>query len=95
MLDDVLFKPYFILGLGCTQMCALKLKLQLKFFTDAVKVNILGVFHGCQVAFDFLIHGGIVVNIGSIVGLMPMSIAPVYTATKAAVIAYTRYCYFG
>ena len=60
-------------------------------FAEAIKINVLGVFHGCQVALDFLIHGGVVVNVGSIVGLMPMSMAPVYTATKAAVIAYTRF----
>jgi len=35
-------------------------------------------------------NGGVVVNISSVVGLFPFSGGPVYTATKHAVIGFTR-----
>jgi short-subunit dehydrogenase len=51
---------------------------------------VLGVINGCRLAFDFLPAGGLVINIGSIVGIIQLPIVPVYCASKAAVIAYTR-----
>lgn len=35
-------------------------------------------------------HGGVIVNIASIVGLDPFFNLPAYTATKHAVVGYTR-----
>lgn len=35
-------------------------------------------------------HGGLVVNMSSVVGLDPLFIIPVYGATKAGIINFTR-----
>lgn len=35
-------------------------------------------------------HGGVVVNLASLIGLYPMAAAPVYSAAKAGVVSFTR-----
>jgi 15-hydroxyprostaglandin dehydrogenase (NAD) len=35
-------------------------------------------------------HGGVVVNLASLIGLHPMAAAPVYSAAKAGVVSFTR-----
>ncbi|KAG8171874.1 hypothetical protein JTE90_009287, partial [Oedothorax gibbosus] len=60
-----------------------------------LQVNTLGTLNGCQTAIDYMSkssggNGGIVINIASIVGLMPCPEAPVYAATKHFIVGLTR-----
>jgi NAD(P)-dependent dehydrogenase (short-subunit alcohol dehydrogenase family) len=53
-----------------------------------VRVNLKGVFFGCQVFGRHLVeirHGGSIINIGSMSGVMPLSRVFTYSATKSAV----------
>jgi NAD(P)-dependent dehydrogenase (short-subunit alcohol dehydrogenase family) len=53
-----------------------------------VQVNLKGVFFGCQVFGKYLVeagHGGSVINIGSMSGVIPLSRVFTYSATKSAV----------
>ena len=57
-------------------------------FDRIVRVNLKGVFFGCQVFGRHLIeagHGGSIINIGSMSGLIPLSRVFTYSATKSAV----------
>ncbi len=57
-------------------------------FDRIVRVNLKGVFFGCQVFGQHLVdagHGGSIVNIGSMSGLVPLSRVFTYSATKSAV----------
>jgi len=57
-------------------------------FDRIVGVNLKGVFLGCQVFGRHLVeagHGGSIINIGSMSGLVPLSRVFTYSATKAAV----------
>lgn len=59
-----------------------------------IAVNVLGVVHCTQAALRHLAvenggEGGIVVNVASVVGLDTLFSAPVYTASKHAVVGYT------
>ncbi|HMD60655.1 MAG TPA: SDR family oxidoreductase [Opitutaceae bacterium] len=57
-------------------------------FDRIVRVNFKGVFLGCQVFGRHLVeagHGGSIINIGSMSGLVPLSRVFTYSATKAAV----------
>jgi 3-oxoacyl-[acyl-carrier protein] reductase len=56
-----------------------------------VQINVIGVMHGSQLALEFLPEGGLVINVGSIVGIITLPFVPAYCASKAAVIAYTRF----
>jgi len=47
--------------------------------------------HGTHLAFQNLSKGGTVVNIASLAGLTPTAATPTYGASKAAIVAYTRY----
>ena len=57
-------------------------------FDRIVRVNLKGVFFGCQVFGKHLVeagHGGSIINIGSMSGLIPLSRVFTYSATKSAV----------
>jgi len=57
-------------------------------FDRIVRVNLKGVFLGCQVFGRHLVeagHGGSIINIGSMSGLVPLSRVFTYSATKSAV----------
>jgi len=62
-------------------------------FDRIVRVNIKGVFLGCQVFGRHLVEqkrGGAIINIGSMSGLTPLSRVFTYSATKAAVHNLTK-----
>jgi NAD(P)-dependent dehydrogenase (short-subunit alcohol dehydrogenase family) len=57
-------------------------------FDRIVSVNLKGVFFGCQVFGRHLVeagHGGSIVNLGSMSGVVPLSRVFTYSATKSAV----------
>lgn len=57
-------------------------------FDRIVKINLKGVFLGCQVFGKYLVdrgEGGSIINLGSMSGLIPLSRVFTYSATKAAV----------
>ena len=47
--------------------------------------------HGAQLCLKHMGQGGLVVNVASLGGLTPTPTTPAYGASKAAVVAYTRY----
>ncbi|KAL3859284.1 hypothetical protein ACJMK2_009510 [Sinanodonta woodiana] len=60
-----------------------------------IDVNIKGVVHGTQLAIEYLRkdkggNGGHIINMASAGGLNPNPFSPVYGATKAAVVHFTR-----
>jgi NAD(P)-dependent dehydrogenase (short-subunit alcohol dehydrogenase family) len=57
-------------------------------FDRIVQTNLKGVFFGCQVFGKYLVeagHGGSIINIGSMSGIIPLSRVFTYSATKSAV----------
>lgn len=57
-------------------------------FERIVKINLKGVFLGCQIFGKYLVErgeGGAIINLGSMSGLVPLSRVFTYSATKAAV----------
>ena len=57
-------------------------------FDRIVRVNIKGTFFGCQVFGRHLVtagHGGSIINLGSMSGVVPLSRVFTYSATKSAV----------
>jgi NAD(P)-dependent dehydrogenase (short-subunit alcohol dehydrogenase family) len=57
-------------------------------FDRIVRVNLKGVFLGCQVFGEYLVgrgQGGSIINLGSMSGIVPLSRVFTYSATKAAV----------
>jgi NAD(P)-dependent dehydrogenase (short-subunit alcohol dehydrogenase family) len=53
-----------------------------------IRINLKGVFFGCQVFGRYLVErgkGGAIINLGSMSGLIPLSRVFTYSATKAAV----------
>jgi len=57
-------------------------------FDRIVRVNLQGVFLGCQVFGQYLVErgqGGSIINLGSMSGMVPLSRVFTYSATKAAV----------
>ena len=62
-------------------------------FDRIVRVNLKGVFLGCQVFGKYLVDrgaGGSIINLGSMSGLIPLSRVFTYSATKAAVHNLTK-----
>lgn len=60
-----------------------------------VAINLMGSIIGCELAFKYIGtnnggNGGSVVNVSSVLGFIPFPKAPVYSATKHAVIGLTR-----
>jgi NAD(P)-dependent dehydrogenase (short-subunit alcohol dehydrogenase family) len=55
-----------------------------------IDVNLNGVVLGCHEAATRLGDGGVIVNIASLAGRVPMPGAAVYSATKAAVLSFTE-----
>lgn len=58
-------------------------------------VNVIGVINGTQIALDHMSvakggRGGLIVNVASVLGLDYLYTIPIYTASKHAVIGYTR-----
>jgi len=57
-------------------------------FERIVKINLKGVFLGCQIFGQYLVErgeGGSIINLGSMSGIVPLSRVFTYSATKAAV----------
>jgi NAD(P)-dependent dehydrogenase (short-subunit alcohol dehydrogenase family) len=57
-------------------------------FERIIKINLKGVFLGCQVFGKYLVErgeGGSIINLGSMSGLVPLSRVFTYSASKAAV----------
>ncbi len=57
-------------------------------FDRIVRINLKGVFLGCQIFGRYLVErgkGGSIINLGSMSGLVPLSRVFTYSATKAAV----------
>lgn len=57
-------------------------------FDRIVKINLKGVFLGCQIFGRYLVErgqGGSIINLGSMSGVVPLSRVFTYSATKAAV----------
>jgi NAD(P)-dependent dehydrogenase (short-subunit alcohol dehydrogenase family) len=57
-------------------------------FDRIVKLNLKGVFLGCQIFGKYLVErgeGGSIINLGSMSGIVPLSRVFTYSATKAAV----------
>jgi NAD(P)-dependent dehydrogenase (short-subunit alcohol dehydrogenase family) len=57
-------------------------------FERIVKINVKGVFLGCQIFGKYLVErgeGGSIINLGSMSGIVPLSRVFTYSATKAAV----------
>jgi gluconate 5-dehydrogenase len=65
-----------------------------QLFEHTVRVNLLGVWYGCQAAGRRMLgegKGGSIINVSSVLGLGgQQNYPPAYTATKAAVINLTR-----
>ena len=65
-----------------------------QLFEHTVRVNLLGVWYGCQAAGRRMLadgQGGSIINVSSVLGLgAQQNYPPAYTATKAAVINLTR-----
>ncbi len=72
------------------QILNLNLPKNVLFSTEVVQVNLLSVMHGTKLAVDRLSKGGLVINVASVAGLVPAPPIPAYSASKAAIINYTR-----
>ena len=57
---------------------------------EVVGVNLLGVFNVTRAALPHMPRGGVVAVVSSVLGLRPEPLASVYSATKAAVIAWAN-----
>ncbi len=62
-------------------------------FERIMRINVKGVFLGCQVFGKYLIErgtGGSIINLGSMTGLIPLSRVFTYSASKAAVHNFSK-----
>jgi NAD(P)-dependent dehydrogenase (short-subunit alcohol dehydrogenase family) len=58
-----------------------------------IDIDLTAVIDGTRLAVSAMRrsgHGGVVVNLASLIGLYPMAAAPVYSAAKAGVVSFTR-----
>ncbi|XP_076102326.1 15-hydroxyprostaglandin dehydrogenase [NAD(+)]-like [Mytilus galloprovincialis] len=59
-----------------------------------IDINLTAVVHGSLLAMDHMKNksnrGGLIVNVSSLAGVMPVSFCPAYTASKHGVIAFSR-----
>ncbi len=60
------------------------------YVSDVIRVNLIGVMHGTKLALEYLAKDGVVINVASMAGILPLPFAPTYAATKAGIINYTR-----
>ena len=56
----------------------------------AVAINLTAVLKGTKLAKERMPRGGVIVNTASVAGLGPVDFSPVYAATKAGVVNFTR-----
>eukprot|EP00588_Corethron_pennatum_P013380 CAMPEP_0194280612 /NCGR_PEP_ID=MMETSP0169-20130528/18019_1 /TAXON_ID=218684 /ORGANISM="Corethron pennatum, Strain L29A3" /LENGTH=276 /DNA_ID=CAMNT_0039025393 /DNA_START=106 /DNA_END=936 /DNA_ORIENTATION=- len=61
-------------------------------FDRVMEINVLGVIRGTKVAMARMRDqgGGLIINVASSAGLYPMDAAPVYSASKFAVVGFSR-----
>ncbi|GAB0087052.1 hypothetical protein DMENIID0001_013200 [Sergentomyia squamirostris] len=59
-------------------------------FSRAIDINLCGTIGSTYTALEYMNNGGTIVNIASVAGIHPLSIMPTYSASKHAVIAFTR-----
>ena len=60
-------------------------------FDDIVSINLKGVFLTCKKAIPYMLgRGGCVINVSSMWGLVGASCEGVYSATKGAILAFTK-----
>lgn len=65
--------------------------LELETFRNALEVDLLGPFHGCQLAIRLMREqGGAIINLGSRAGLRPSADLLAYNAAKAALSMLTK-----
>ena len=57
-----------------------------------LSVNLGAVVIGTRLAVDRMGGGGVIINTGSVASLLPMPDEPVYSASKAGVLMFTRAC---
>jgi len=63
-----------------------------KAWRKMVEINLCAVIEGTQIALEWMEQhgGGTVVQMASMAGLLPAALAPVYSATKAGTVYYSR-----
>ncbi|XP_037402145.1 15-hydroxyprostaglandin dehydrogenase [NAD(+)]-like [Pygocentrus nattereri] len=66
-----------------------------KQWEKTVSINLCGVVRGTYLALEHMKkenggQGGVIVNIASLVGLLPLAQTPIYTATKFGVVGFTQ-----
>uniref|UniRef100_B0T6P4 D-xylose 1-dehydrogenase n=1 Tax=Caulobacter sp. (strain K31) TaxID=366602 RepID=B0T6P4_CAUSK len=64
----------------------------LQHWDDLLRVNVSSVFYGCRAAIPHMRRqgGGAIINVASIAGLRGETLAAAYSASKAAVVNFTR-----
>lgn len=55
-----------------------------------VQVNLMACIRGTQLAAKYIDREGVLINVASWAGIVPMIFGPVYAATKHGVVGYTR-----
>lgn len=53
-------------------------------------INLNGVIYGTKLGIEYVEDGGVIINTSSLGGLTLLSLGPMYTTTKAAIIAFSR-----
>ncbi|XP_037401630.1 15-hydroxyprostaglandin dehydrogenase [NAD(+)]-like isoform X2 [Pygocentrus nattereri] len=66
-----------------------------KQWEKTVSINLCGVVRGTYLALEHMKkenggQGGVIVNVASLAGLVPLAPTPIYTATKSGVVAFTQ-----
>ncbi|XP_052098207.1 15-hydroxyprostaglandin dehydrogenase [NAD(+)]-like [Mytilus californianus] len=61
---------------------------------NTVDINLTAVIHGSMLALEHMRNrsnsGGLILNVSSLAGVMPVSFCPAYTASKHGVVAFSR-----
>eukprot|EP01101_Sappina_pedata_P009167 TRINITY_DN5261_c0_g1_i1.p1 TRINITY_DN5261_c0_g1~~TRINITY_DN5261_c0_g1_i1.p1 ORF type:complete len:262 (+),score=64.77 TRINITY_DN5261_c0_g1_i1:2-787(+) len=65
-------------------------KKNLEQLPPMIDINFTAMIKGTILALQKMEKGGVVVNVSSMAGLVPIDMAPLYTATKAGVISFTN-----
>lgn len=66
-----------------------------KEWRNCVDINLSGMIQGSLLAIDHMQQnnggkGGVIINISSLAGVMPVPFCPVYSATKTGIVAFSR-----